>query len=431
MTSSSPPKRLAQLMEKLKYFYEGNHFSCIGQIESLISSVHMKPYDTTIPDITFQLIFCFLPLRELPHIARCCKQWNRLVTAQSFINMFQHKDTVCFGDDIIQNSVAGSFHGIIRKIALMTFSTTFSTVKLLPFNRIVSLEFTMNYGVDNYRGLEGNFETLFKALGPRLCELKVSFYYLNELFNDLPLEVQKLIDSLVLLPELKRLVFKCLFNSKHFLDRLDKLCKGLKDSKLNHLGYFSNIPHQSIDACVQRLNQLSHLQTIGVGLKGTFPLDLQFISLGKWISHLSIFDRSLSHHDVNSVIIQLPHLTSITLKNCSLQHQEIIHELIKGLSSKLENLLLTHTNCFESCKISFPILSKCKNLKSLVLKNIIFPPQDEFDLLVNCKLLETIEIEYRPYPTQAFRSPMMTQALKIPSTTFTRLTKSVIQKNPR
>jgi hypothetical protein len=430
----------------------------------------------TIPDISYHLIFCFLPLRELPQVARCCKEWKRIVTAPSFLNMFRHEDVLEIEDEKkLCSTAGGSFRHVIRDIIIKYIWTKSSAITfLINFHRIQSLE--LEIGVLN---LKLDITPLFKALAHRLRHLKVNFSHwsvnvddhLNRFQNALSLLVSltslTLIDDLMkglnyilFLSQMKKLksfhcngiyylpsekdIIDCFRDMpdlidleldsfsyiefvphggiRHNLNLLNELISEKHKFKLKHLGNF-NIGH-TIDCkfddalCEHLLNKLEDLQTIKIKLQHSLiNIPKQ---LGKWIQHLEISQMNFSDQHVID-ILSLPYLKFIKIKYCEIKGFQM-KTLIHGLSHILETYHFEHG----MNQISFKDLSECFKLKSIYLMDIVQLNAEEFDSLLSCKHLESIHIRHDKvrYPFCGFNlkaNCKMHHALKIPSKAFPNL----------
>jgi hypothetical protein len=387
-----------------------------------------------IPDISYHLIFCFLSLKELPLVARCSKEWKRIVTESSFLRMFCCNDELKLDHRyIIQQARNSPFYKVIRKLKLCAVKNFGITFSLIQFSQLVSLEFKVLIEKSNF-----DITPVFQALAPRLHHLKVRFFkYSNEaslvsffhfqkaldlltclksltfigdsrgLFTDMSFlshmkELERfqcdffimnstdyLIRLLSCLPNLNHLNLYYLYYYSESLARFQNLITSLGNSKLKHIGHFANIPQHEELQCFNILDQMKHLETIDFELYfySTIPT-----SFGKWIQHLKIQDKIISAEDV-CAIIHLPHLKSLDIENRWQENNLKIEHLICGLSTRLENLKIdANHGC---CGISFKTFNHCTNLKQLTLKNFYRMESDWFinDELLQCAQLESITLQ--------------------------------------
>jgi hypothetical protein len=398
----------------------------------------------SIPDISYQLVFCFLPLRNIPIIAQCSKEFKRIVTEPFFFNLFPRHEMVVFKHkSSFVNASSSTFRQMIHQIRLF-FRNLKCNRFLIHFNHLESLDMT----IDWYTVFD--FTPVFQALGSRLLELKVESVFPNlivsgddsstffnfqsalsfltllkilnlsnfiyEKISDLsflshmkqlksfkcdcihprPFTIQTLVENLSKCSELTDLV---LFKNQYWpdLNHLANLFNALEKTKLIHFGWFCNITQDQQYKLAEILNHFSYLQTIGIELESAILFDDIDdtnipISLGKWIRHLKISFRECSDQDVID-IISLPHLISLELNKCKIYSLQM-KNLIDGLSPRLTDLSVSSpNNSVYSCEISFNSLSRCVKLKSLNLSKIKGLKDEEFHLLSNCKELESITIQ--------------------------------------
>jgi hypothetical protein len=409
--------------------------------------------NNTIPDISFQLVFCFLPFRELPLIARCSKEFKRIVTEPLFLNMFRQNEEMNLEQKVnFHNASTSVFRHIIRQ---MTF---------------------FHEPLEHTRFLPHFHHPVFKALGSHLLELKVDTIPQDE--DELPLNppsfchfqsalsfltsltslyLSNFVDEerfydMSFLTHMKQLkTFRCdyidiylipiqdlahnlsfcselthldLFRENDIVHHLPdpQLAGALKQTKLNHLGVFYNVSQDQQYDCAQILNHFSYLKTIGIEIETTMTGATTIPTLlGKWIHNLELSYRTISDKDVLD-LISLPHLKSLELYHCVITDLQM-KTLIEGLSTKLQDFVVYYSPYLDSVcvKIIFDSLSRCTKLKSLHLSNIGGVKDSEFDSRNNCKLLESISISntdpWRPRPLN------IPSVLKNPSIVFPMLKK--------
>jgi hypothetical protein len=436
-----------------------------------------------IPDISYQLVFCFLSLQQLPLIAQCSKEWKRLVTVPPFLNLFSNNNNKMHHKIVLQSDKErkleslskSSFRSIIHEIKLIDFS--YETIFLVEFNRLESLTLEINWTKCN----QFNISPVFEALGPRLTELNVNMK-LYVLTSSLIQDFQNALSFLTSLVSLKFITNDCvkIFQNISFLSRmkqLKSLCcdciqeivlmkhmvdylgalenlthlelcdffyfdfssfevqfkelvNGLKHLKLKHLGSFYIPPQHKQIKFAQLLNQFfPYLETIDVriGQQSNIP---GFI-FDKWIHHLQINNRYLEEQDVQE-IKSLSNLKSFKLYNFGIEKVNMSY-LIDGLSSRLEILDL-HVYNYYDWRISFRSISRYTKLKSLSLFDVLSVDDKEFELLTNCKQLESISIQYyRRATLNTIKldtlGPIMQKALSIHSFDFPMLQKINISKS--
>jgi hypothetical protein len=371
-----------------------------------------------IPDISYHLVFCFLQLKELPLVAQCSKEWNRLATNPSFLVMFKHNDVLNLNppknNEIIDLTPTSPFLRVIRKIK---FSNHFCSLDqmniLIHFTRLKSLNLKIRWS-QNLTNREMNFDIthLFQALSSELIELSIEIFKNT---NSVPpvalchfqtalslltsLKILKIrcmdeniIQDISFLSHMKNLrVFSCncisdvlsssnalatnlsfckkLLHLQYMMDyddpipHLRDLCTGLENSKLSSL-YLGYDPLENQDyECFQLLNKLKHLKKIVLAMpsKPRIP-----ISLGKWIHSLFLVHRPMTDQDVID-IIGLPFLKSIHLLNCTMDGLKM-KALTDGLAPRLEEFTANaDRDHIVGIEIPFESLSKCDKLKTLAL----------------------------------------------------------------
>jgi hypothetical protein len=416
-----------------------------------------------IPDISYHLVFCFLSFHQLPLIAQCSKEWNRIVTEPQFLNMFRHNETTNIVNiEHISNAHSSALRHMIRKVS-MSYQPLKSTQFLTQFHHLQFLDIKIKWEAADF-----DITSVFKALGSHLLELKVHIssvdFFSNYFFRfenalcfltsltSLHLTSNRLqtINDTKFLTQMKQLkTFVCdcidfiivhesftqdlsccselthlnLFEGNEIAIYLSSLSESLKNTKLNHLGGFLNVSETQQYECLDILNNLSYLQTIGIRINAFYEDTIPPIPkiLGKWIQHLEILGR-VSDQDVID-INSLPYLKSLVLNQCMNNFQ--IKMLIEGLPTRLEHLCISSAR-YLVLEISFQSLSRCIELKTLDLSTIVIINEHDFESLQNLKQLESITIIYSSFgqnPKLNFASPNIQSALKLPSHIFPKLKK--------
>jgi hypothetical protein len=416
-----------------------------------------------IPDISYHLIFCFLSLRELTIIAQCNREWNRLVTTPSFVNMFRHQDVLEFAnEDSLISASQSPFRNMIHAMRINYESKQNSTIlHLIHFPRLVFLDLILRFKIDEQYT---KITPIFDVLAPRLHVLKVITkahsiyqYWTSHSFDEFQhaLSLLTSLQSLTLtehnecnifkhfsfLSSMKQLTtFSC--DSIHYLTNHEELlnniflcsklsfldlgyyfeygdsdaktkefCRLFKKSKLKHIGTFSFDDRFMNHSMI--VNEMSFLQTIGVTLDSQSSIS-SCSPFSKWIRQIEINDILFSDEDVNSVIA-LTNLKSLDLIRCSIGKNQL-EALIHGISQRLETLCIKTGHFI--VEISLPCLSQIIHLKSLKLKNIFIEDLRKFELLYKCKQLEMISISYHSDLKDSFGFRIdgsnMREAFKIP-----------------
>jgi hypothetical protein len=430
------------------------------------SKMSQKNTKHNIPDISYHLIFGFLFLEELPLIIQCNKEWKRLVTAPSFLQMFRNYHKLCLKTPKHVISFSKTpFRLVFKEIELMSYKTCLSNIPFVEFGHIETLQFFLN--LDHIYHQNIDFHSIFETLGIRLRNLTVQISYydfknessfilfqaslslltslnslsifgnssfmdfsflshmkqLNKLSSDfINLEkyrasklVENLVDNLKLCPELVHLKLNdCLHITK-------QICERLNHSKLESFGTFENnvLPNLQ-NECTNLLKKLPCLKSIDFAMQyKAIPLSMSF---AEWIHHLELFGfdafHSITNEEINDMIIHLKHLKSITIGHCKFS-KEKMKTLMEGISFQLESF---RSNFFSTDQDDdlFDHLSKCKKLKYLILYYCNLKV-DHFDLMTKCQNLETIYIEKCGKISKHILSPSMQQALVIPSKIFPKL----------
>jgi hypothetical protein len=380
-----------------------------------------------IPDISYHLIFCFLSLRQLPLIAQCSKEYKRIVTELSFLNMFRHKYAMELfkikNKQQIELLSKSPFHHAIRGIIMHdTYGNLLSnSIYFIQFYKLISLDIAIDWCEDRKQNFD--IKPVFQALGPGLLKLKIIVF--NNPYKSSPWNFQKALLFLTSLTSLelnkvfptdcsflshmKQLrSFSCDFDLTHlylnysspsdnsFVYQMRNVCTELENSKLKNIGsfkYFTNIPKKQESECLQLLNRFNQLETI----------DIKFVCndkiptfLGKWIQNLEFHQRTITDRDMSDMIINLPNLKSITLESCMIQPLQI-KNLINGLCKRLEVLCINSENGFHVTyfQVPFDSLFTCTKLKSLKLALVYDLEMNKIDeLFICCKQLKSVEIRY-------------------------------------
>jgi hypothetical protein len=432
-----------------------------------------------IPDISYQLVFCFLAFKELPRIAQCSKEWKRIVIIPSFLNMFP-KQQMKFSNQIIKSLSLSPFRQIIHQIIpqSLDFLPINETFILIHFNHIVSLELSICWQI-LVKDLEFDITPVFQALAPRLQQLRVkidkwigdtpplSFYHFQNalslltslthlslfsfvivnIFNNLRFLSQmthlqmfssncidqqvytgQLVDHFLHCPNLTHLNLPYFFRDKT-IDKLSELCSGLQHSKLKHLGCFHEIPQNQQHLCLESLSKMRNLESIHIApLVSIVPNNIPIL-LGRWIHWLEVHDAKLDERDLNS-IQSLTHLKTFRIIFRYAQNEiPIMRSLILCLSSSLEKIWVESAHA--TFGISFKSLSKFIHLKAIQMINIhgLLGEGSEGHLdLLKCKQLNEILIDKCDF-TQDMLHPKMQEAFILPSKEFPLLKKCSIVKH--
>jgi hypothetical protein len=393
------------------------------------------------PDISFQLIFCFLNLQELSNIAQCCKEYRRMSTSKSFINMYSNTVSVV---DIKQeyewaSLVSSPFKNIVENVAHCCVYPNMISM-FTQLNRLKKLDLYISTGAA--------FEQIghFKPTPLlSLCELYVAFREKPDFYSFLRdiclfypkltkldieiiqrpdqlnisaicqmqhLEVLRLnfnyenfhqfhaiiIDTVRLMPALKILNVNelfCFHNSNGHLPssglvNLRRLCEkpGAPPSLTTILHFDGDLIGNQLIECAQLLENLSSLKSIElikIGNLSSMP-----ISLAKWVTRVKIRSRNFFNFDIDA-LLHFNRMNSIDLIYCSLSIYTMLSQIITFNASRLKKLGIRHLR-FEPSTISFDTISRCKELETLYLENCGGLLASEFHLLHQCSKLKFIRI---------------------------------------
>jgi hypothetical protein len=393
-----------------------------------------------IPDISFHLVFCFLTLKELSFITRCSREFRRLSTTQSFINMFFSS---CEEEIQIQNSY--NLHSILvspfkNQVKHIEYYGDFASKKVLQlftqflklkkiklvylenhvvqnqnFEKISSfnnftmsslqdlwVEFDLDIGFDRY--IVVHFLDSLSHFPTSLKEFHMKIYppaFKNVIVNNISnisqfqqLEILQLkivlisstcdtiIDTVRRLPLLRILHVDKLF---HNVMNVRRLCAqpgappALKQiSSFNGLG-----STMQQNECAQLLLQLPSLERIQMKIWFPHPIP---ISLVQWVSDLSLEEWHFNDDFITNLSL-FKKIDSIHLLNCRL--------------------------------VSFSSISQCTELTHLKLHRCSGLLASEFHLLYNCSKLETIQISFCDLENNLTQE--QTASLKLPSQVFPAL----------
>jgi hypothetical protein len=120
-----------------------------------------------IPDISYQLSFCFLPFKDLFCILKCCKKWNRILKESFFINLY--KSDEMYHLKKAKHAHVSPFHDIVKHVKVEFHSE--SLISLVHFSHLASLSIYDSTEWKNYATY--NIETAFKTMAPNLRDLKI------------------------------------------------------------------------------------------------------------------------------------------------------------------------------------------------------------------------------------------------------------------
>jgi hypothetical protein len=433
-----------------------------------------------IPNISYYLIFCFLSLKkDLPRIARCCKEWGRLVTHKTFINMYHTNESFEFtthneilfasgsslrrltNHDEILFASRSPLRQLLSNIKLTIHDSLSTADLLIHFPRLYSLSIDITkqnkpkYDMRRvFQALSSNLRVLtirmlgfiapeyvdhsFSMFDIALCHLtsltsltlicpqikifrNVSYLYCMkqlESFSFISSDISTNLAAVAAIGSLSSLTELSMSRNFRFhgLQSLRELCTQPGGlRKIKRLQATFNLKPDHFLECAHLFDQLSSLEAIHY----IFCNDEQTwvpTFLHKWVHSFSTSNKQLTNLDVFD-IISLHKMIHLNLDNCCLGH-DLLPLLILSLSPRLECLFLQNSEY----QLSFESLSTCTKLKHLFLGNITgIVDVDQFDMLLNCQELEQIAIINSGIQIRQQLSSDMQQAIKIPSLLFPKL----------
>jgi hypothetical protein len=349
----------------------------------------------TRPDISFQLIFCFLDLKELTLIAQCSQDFRRMVTNRSFLNMIQNIDFDV--SSAPKNSIASIIcqFKLLRRLRLYNIKT-----KDIDISSIVQLK-----------------------------HLEILIIRVVSCINH-----KIIIDTVRLLPALRILDVQGLFDFNtidHFYEfigmtNLRLLCaQPGAPSSLTTIGSFGNdlSENQKIE-CAQLLERLPVFDTLEFDNDDheySSPISILF---SKWVTQIIFQNRKFVDSDI-SALLYFNRINYIHLSHCSITNT-LLKQLVTANVSRLKTLKLFNFVLNEDVNsISFKTISKCTELVILDLWNCGGLCSRELHLLNQCKKLNEIEICNCGLKMENL-SLKQKKILKLRSHTFPSLTKCEI-----
>jgi hypothetical protein len=399
----------------------------------------VKPY-LYIPDISYHLVFCFLTLPELSHVARCNKEWRRRVITPSFLSMFPHHIEIqCKNIHKIEHAAASPFRQVIHKMIFLDTCRLGAASYLVSFPRLLKLDMDVDWmHIDN---ADFDITLVFQSM-PFLQELKVStetvphrgvplsFAHFQVALGSLkaltfldfsPFQYMRNVFHPTLISSIRSLTNLTYLNIGYFdgdAFTLEQLClQPGAPINLKHVGQFCHWTQKAQEAYALHLNKLPSLQTIG----GTMKISMEPICtlLNKYVQKIAIFDTEINNKVVET-LFSFTSLKSISLEHCKPNSQQL-NKLITGLSYRLEELCIINDWPYENpTHLSFSTLSLCSKLKTIQLFNVHGLYAQQCDLLLNLKQLTTIRLAgYQFHVNQL--EPHMKHALTLPSKEFPML----------
>jgi hypothetical protein len=422
----------------------------IAEIKQVINHEEKQPQQqiNNIPDISLQLIFCFLSLKELPRIAQCNKCWNRVVAGDFFLKMYQNER---ISIDLKKTSIFTFFclSPFRRAVGKLIFSRKLrvSNMRLVSlFTQLLSIELEIDFNIERNKSYD--YSSSFILFPPSLLTLKLriidsstssSMNALTALFNavsklkqirSFTLESQKpftlesqtqllkivdfsflsalenletlnihtdviyaawisIISAIRPLPKLISLDSACVFHPDRVLSILRQLCAHPgAPSLLKIIPVMEDIKMEEQTEFVHLLNQLPSLQFIQYQWTDGVSLSPQ---LCPFIQSLIVENLTLSDYDIES-IISMSHLRRLTLYGTTITEQQFNHLCTRiGKNLTVLSCDLIHINF----QFLFQTLSNCLQLKCLSISfkstEAIACTSQLFQLR-QCPLLQELEI---------------------------------------
>jgi hypothetical protein len=413
-----------------------------------------KQFD--IPDISLQLIFCFLYLKELPVIAQCCKRWYKLVTENFFFKLYGMTDiSLDFQENNFPLFCLSPFRHLLN--TLIFHDQANNNISFIPqFSQLRSLEFKISFNTQQNR--ETDYLSTFISFPPSLRILKIyitdSFDYaaplakllhavshakqIEEFYIENDNDESEIDDFTFIshLINLKKLTINCKFNlvarNSLFvvLSSLPKLTayhstfrfvpdgiltslRLLLSSSLTCLPGFVNIHIDDQLEFAHLLNQLPCLKDIEYGCTGDHPMQLpRPHALAQRVGYLFITDRVFTDDDVDS-IISMKELYQISFSCCSMTGMQF-RRICNGIGKQLQYLRFDRIQI--NCHDLFEHLSKCTQLYNLELNFFI---EDHVEYAMNlfqlrsCTNLKKLVIKIHDN-AESSCSQLFKQALTLP-----------------
>jgi hypothetical protein len=341
-----------------------------------ISTSTTSPY---IPDISYQLIFCFLDLRELTHIAQCSRDYKRIVTNQSFMNMYKNTEEVSLPVNNVNNRswhllIASPFQKAVQNIK---FNYRYPLEIFNLFSQFTNLK-KLNLYIECWNTLTDLSQ--FK----KLESLIIKFHFRASVFFSGSIQ-SKIIADVRALPNFELLDVQDLF-TYYGLDNFRSLCAqpGAPPKLRTIMSIEGDMKEKQQDEIFDLLQQLPSLYEIELIHCSNNLLPM---SWAKWVKHIQFYEyekiaTSINHFD------PFNQLESLNLNESYFWFDGELDQLIGANLATLKHL--TIKGIFE---ISFKLISKCTELIVLNIcecDNGILT--SEFHLLYNCRKLKELRL---------------------------------------
>jgi hypothetical protein len=439
---------LTQLMQRTQFTNTKakNHKLLIRAMSSNYQNQNVEKNDlvkhSNIPDISLQLVFRFVCLKQLPNIVRCCKKWQRVVTDPIFLKMYKHDNIqYLFGKGLHSLCLSPFRHAIknldfssndlndmkfISQCTQLNFieikidfdnmkeSETFdylSTFLTFPQSlRVLKLDITFDeFEITSLASLLGAVSSLIQieeltiscesdeweeidiSILSTLINLKklvINFQYDNDTISS----IVSLVRSL---PNLKQLESCYNLFTDEILPFLRQLCAQTdKPCLLEQIFTLENVCIQEQHECLQLLKQIPYLRELEYQCIGQNVIPPSLVPI---IVNLYIEYHSFTDSDIDS-IISMTQLTNLGISECCLTDTQF-KRLFNGVGNQLK-LLSIDEIVVEDRFVLLNTISKCSKLEDLKLE-IEYKNHLEYAFylpqLCNCKLLQALEISLQYY----------------------------------
>jgi hypothetical protein len=450
------------------------------KIKDISTSTTKQPY---IPDISFHLIFCFLEPKELTLIAQCSRDFKRMVTNRSFINMYscdEYQFKISSANTL--NSLSSSpFNHLVQDIqfyidlplesTLKTLLTSFSRLKQLKLmgpryngqqishikQHQAPLLSLHELNIYLFHSQHAHFLDEICFFFPKLTKLVIvccnsnSFESMNisAIINLKCLETlmmnfnglnffsihETIIDTVRLLPALRVLdvqdlfVFHNSFGLSNGLVNLRRLCAqpGAPTalSKISlafttlKLFQVGDINGHQHIECAELLSTLPSLESIELN-ELYGNIDIPR-SLAKWTTRIDVHHRGFIGTDICN-LLDFKRINHICLKSCTLGSQRL-ESLITFNAPRLKTLIISNLGWENQVNaISFVTISQCTELVILSIQNSAGLVASEFHFLNQCSKLKEIQIYFCSLRREDLTLEQQ-KSLNLRSSTFPSLTK--------
>jgi hypothetical protein len=393
------------------------------------------------PNISLQLVFCFLPLKDLAVVAQCCNKWYKAVTQQAFFNMYQAGEDLFlrFNSDSFSLICKSPFRQALRFLSFDGRQTSLLNLNLIThLSKLNSLELNMHLQLEYTFMLD--YSIIFSTFPSSLRKLKIfvtsgmkykdqttqfidalssltqikelylqelnakvisDYSFISSLINLEILSIttyplfykdssDSIISSIRSLPQLTEFHSDCPLNhSYQFMESLRKLCaQPGAPTLLKHLPEFNTIKIEDQTECVHLLSQLPSLKHIHYRSVAYHDIPN---ALGHLIKYLSIEGRRLSEQDIDT-LISMPQLIELFIIESEITEKQF-ERLLSKIGNRLTHLSFNVTNNPQVLLNTVAI--NCPQIEYLSIDldgNYIIPFTSYMFQLKICKLLQSLQI---------------------------------------